>query len=65
MGFTPFTMCLLLCSGGKDMAKKTSKKTDKVTFKGKEYEVLERLPDRLKLTDGLIHFWVRTKDVTE
>ena len=47
------------------MAKKTTKKTDKVTYKGTEYEVLERLPDRLELTDGLIHFWVKAKDVTE
>ena len=46
--------------------KETKKKTkkDTVTYKGQEYEVMERQPDRLKLTDGVIHFWVKAKDVT-
>lgn len=39
------------------MAKKT------VTYKGKKYTVLEKTDDRYKLTDGLIHFWVKAKDV--
>lgn len=62
--------------GGQTMAtKKTETKTRKprakkeqaeqVTYKGQKYEVLERQPDKLKLTDGLIHFWAKAKDVKE
>ena len=45
----------------------TKKKSDKVfvTYKGARYEALEKLEDRYKLTDGLIHFYVKAKDVTE
>ena len=39
-------------------------KAEQVTYKGQTYEVLERQPDKVKLTDGLIHFWARAKDVT-
>lgn len=41
--------------------KKTKKK---VTYKDKKYEVLEQNENKTKLTDGVIHFWVKTKDVT-
>ena len=45
--------------------KKATKKTkkDTVVYKEQKYEVMELQPDRLKLTDGRIHFWVRAKDV--
>ena len=46
--------------GGKSMAKQT-KKT--VTYKGQKYTVLDRTEDKVMLTDGLIHFWVKAKDV--
>ncbi len=48
--------------------KKTTKKTTKkntVTYKGKKYEVLEQNETKTKLTDGIIHFWVKTSDVTD
>ena len=49
------------------MAKKTeTKKTAKketLTFKGQKYTVLDRHEGKVKLTDGLIHFWVK-EDVT-
>ena len=44
------------------MAKQTkTKKT--VTYKGQKYTVLDRTEDKVMLTDGLIHFWVKAKDV--
>lgn len=46
------------------MAEKKTKKPSKVTYKGQKYEVLDRTEDRVMLTDGLIHFWVKAKDVT-
>lgn len=54
-------------SEDKNMAKKTEtkKKKDIVTYRGQDYTVLEREPDKLKLTDGLIHFWAKAKDVEE
>lgn len=47
--------------------KKTTKRTTKkntVMYKNKKCEVLEQNEHRTKLTDGTIHFWVRTSDVT-
>ena len=46
--------------------KKTTKKAkkDTVTYKGQEYELIEESGNMVKLTDGLIHFWVKKKDVT-
>lgn len=50
-------------TGGMTMAtKKTTKKT-KVTYKGQKYTVMEEQDGRLKLTDGIIHFWVRKESV--
>lgn len=44
--------------------KKATKKTKKtVTYKEQEYTVLDRVPGKVLLTDGLIHFWVKEKDV--
>lgn len=40
-----------------------AEKKKKVTYNGKKYEVLEQNETMTKLTDGTIHFWVRTKDV--
>jgi len=48
----------------KTETKKTRKpKAETVTYKDQKYTVLDRTPDRVMLTDGLIHFWVRTQDV--
>lgn len=43
--------------------KKTTKKTKKVTYKDKKFTVMEEVNGRLKLTDGIIHFWVRADKV--
>lgn len=54
--------------------KKTTRKPkeDKVTvpdpwvtcdYKGKTYEVLEINDNAVKLTDGMIHFWVKRSEV--
>jgi hypothetical protein len=64
--------------GGRPMAKKVETKTttkakakqakpkkqkkETVEYKGQTFEVLERQNGKVKLTDGIIHFWV--KDVT-
>ena len=32
-------------------------------YKGKTYEVLEINENAVKLTDGMIHFWVRRSEV--
>ena len=52
----------------KKTAKKTTKKAkatkaEAVTYKGKTFEVLERTGDKVKLTDGVIHFWAKASDV--
>ena len=58
----------------KPAAKKTAKKIDKVIYRDREYivlerdvghifVVLERNEDKVNLTDGLIHFWAKAKDV--
>lgn len=41
--------------------KRTRKET--VTYKGEKYTVLEKVNGKVKLTDGLIHFWVKETDV--
>jgi len=63
--------------GGNTMAtKKTeTKKTrkprakkeqaDRVTYRGQTFIVLERTENRVKLTDGTIHFWTWAKNVTD
>lgn len=43
--------------------KKTTKKTKKVTYKNKKFTVMEEVNGRLKLTDGIIHFWVKADKV--
>ena len=43
--------------------KKTTKKTKKVTYKDKKFTVMEEVNGRLKLTDGIIHFWVKADKV--
>ena len=43
--------------------KKTTKKTNKVTYKDKKFTVMEEVNGRLKLTDGIIHFWVKADKV--
>lgn len=47
----------------KTTTKKAEPKQEKVLYRDKEYTVLERGEQRVCLTDGLIHFWVRAKDV--
>ena len=44
--------------------KKTTKKTSKkVTYRDKKFTVMEEVNGRLKLTDGIIHFWVKADKV--
>lgn len=44
--------------------KKTTKKTTKkVTYRDKKFTVMEEANGRLKLTDGIIHFWVKADKV--
>ena len=43
--------------------KKTTKKTKKATYKDKKFTVMEEVNGRLKLTDGVIHFWVKADKV--
>ena len=47
------------------MAKKKTedKKPAKVTYKKQKYTVMEEQGDKLKLTDGIIHFWVKKDNV--
>ena len=45
------------------MAKKKADKPAKVTYKQQKYTVLEEQDGKLKLTDGIIHFWVRKDNV--
>ena len=47
----------------KKPTKKTTKKTKKVTYKDKKFAVMEEVNGRLKLTDGIIHFWVKADKV--
>ena len=48
----------------KKAAKKPkARKVETATYKGQTYEVLERTGDKVKLTDGLIHFWAPAKNV--
>ena len=44
----------------KTSAKKTA---HTVMYRGQTYKVLERNDHHVCLTDGLIHFWVKVKDV--
>lgn len=47
-----------------DMAEKKTKKTSKkVTYRDKKFTVMEEANGRLKLTDGIIHFWVKADKV--
>ena len=46
--------------------KKTTKKTTKkniAVYNGQKYTILEEANDRIKLTDGTIHFWVKADKV--
>lgn len=44
---------------------KTKKKTEepKALYRGNLYTVLEQNDKQVKITDGLIHFWVKATDV--
>ena len=47
-----------------NMAEKKTKRTSKkVTYKGKKFTIMEEVNGRLKLTDGIIHFWVKADKV--
>lgn len=46
-----------------NMAEKKKKTTKKVTYKDKKFTVMEEVNGRLKLTDGIIHFWVKADKV--
>jgi len=45
----------------KKAAPKKSK--DVATYKGEKYRILDRTEAKVKLTDGIIHFWVNISDV--
>lgn len=40
-------------------------KADTVTYKERKYTVMERNDQKVCLTDGTIHFWVRATDVQD
>lgn len=42
-----------------------TKATDEVTFRGNKYILLEEANGKCKLTDGMIHFWVRGDEVVK
>ena len=46
-----------------NMAEKKKKTIKKVTYKDKKFAVMEEVNGRLKLTDGIIHFWVKADKV--
>ena len=46
-----------------NMAEKKKKTIKKVTYKDKKFAVMEEVNGRLKLTDGVIHFWVKADKV--
>ena len=46
-----------------NMAEKKKKTTKKVTYRDKKFTVMEEVNGRLKLTDGIIHFWVKADKV--
>ena len=52
----------------KEETKRTTKKAkprdpQSVTYKGRMYSIMDRTEDKLCITDGTIHFWVKAKDV--
>lgn len=47
----------------KPAQKRTRKKAETVTYKGREFEVLDRQNNKVMLTDGTIHFWTKAKNV--
>lgn len=50
----------------KKETKTTAKKApDTVLYKGKEFFVVEKTEAAYKLTDGVIHFFAKAKDVEE
>jgi RNA binding exosome subunit len=46
-----------------NMAEKKKKTTKKVTYRDKKFTIMEEVNGRLKLTDGIIHFWVKADKV--
>ena len=46
-----------------NMAEKKKKTSKKVTYRDKKFTVMEEANGRLKLTDGIIHFWVKADKV--
>lgn len=38
-------------------------KKNECLYRGMKYKVMEENDDKLKLTDGIIHFWVKKADV--
>lgn len=51
----------------KTATKKTTRKAkkDEVLYRGQKYTILEEANGKVKLTDGMIHFWVRGEDLVE
>ena len=40
-------------------------KAETVTYRDQKYTVLERNDHKVKLTDGIIHFWVKADNVED
>jgi len=43
--------------------KKTEPKKNECLYRGMKYKVMAESDDKMKLTDGIIHFWVKKADV--
>lgn len=47
----------------KTTARKPKTESQTAEYKGNTYEVLDQNENAVMLTDGIIHFWARRKDV--
>jgi len=47
----------------KATTKPTTTKKPSALYRGNKYEIIEQNEQKVCLTDGTIHFWVRAKDV--
>ena len=49
----------------KTTTRKTKASAQTVKYRGRAYTVLERNDHKVKLTDGVIHFWAKADDVED
>ena len=47
----------------KEPTKEPKAKKNECLYRGLKYKVIEETEDKLKLTDGIIHFWAKKADV--